>query len=455
VAGNRPAIIVMGYDRPASLRRLLSSLAQADYEGYSDIPLVISVDGGGPSEVGAVAEDFTWSAGPKRVIRHKCCLGLREHITVCGGLSQEYGSIIILEDDIYVSPVFYHYAASALNFYQDDPATGRISLQTSAWVNSVLLPLQPLQDGGDVIFRQSPGSWGVAWTATQWQEFRAWCGDGYPTVTDEDGLPKHVVNWPDSSWAKIFAKYLVECNRYVVYPRVSLTANFCDPGVHYQAQSRLGQYQLAISQRKFRFRRIDDSIAVYDSYGELLPDSLNRLCPHLREYDYAVDLYGVKELSSIRQEYLLTTRKPTDHVLSFAREMTPMEQNVISNLPGTGIWLCEKRYIEEGESCKMDLVRRHIQYFYPEMRWVEDPVTGEPVPEFGIVTRTCEEKEEQIQVLKYRLDALSGLLGFPHAIRELSRAFIMAFLRLLFRGKTDATLCRIQSLVKGDSSVEK
>jgi hypothetical protein len=438
----------MGYDRPASLRRLLSSLKQADYEGYSDSPLVISLDGGGPPEVLAVAEDFTWHAGPKRVIRHERNLGYREHIMACGDLSQEYSAIIILEDDIYVSPVFYHYAASALDFYQDDPAIGRISLQTSVRVVSLLLPFHPLEDGGDIFYGQTSSSWGLAWTATQWQEFKAWCGDGYPTIAEDDGLPKYVVNWDEA----IFAKYLVESNRYVVHPRVSLTANFCDAGINYKANSRLGQPQLAISQKEFRFRRIDDSIAVYDSYGELLPCRLNRLCPHLREYDYAVDLYGVKQLNHIHQEYVLTTRRPTDHVLSFGRQMTPMEQNVISNMPGDGIWFCEKRHIEEGEPCKMDLVRRHIRYFYPEMRWVEDPDTGEQVPEFGIVTRTCEEKEEQIQILKTRLDTLYGSHGFRRAALELSKAFVMVFLRLLFRGRTDEVVGHIRSLLRGDCS---
>jgi len=449
VAANNPGIIVMGYDRPESLRRLLSSIIQADYEGFSNIPLVISLDGGASSAVLEVAEKFTWHVGPKRLIVHKQTLGLRDHITACGDLSQEYGCIVLLEDDIYVSPVFYLYAVSALDFFESDPAVARISLQTSVRVVSALLPFQPLEDEGDVFFRQTPGSWGVAWTSTQWQAFRAWCGYGYPVVTEQDGLPKHVVGWPDSSWAKIFAKYLVECNRYVVYPRVSLTANFFDHGVHCNSKSRLGQHPLAISQKRFRFRQIDDAIAVYDSHCELLPERLNRLCTHLREYDYAVDLYGLKQLSDIRQDYVLTTRRPTNHALSFAREMSPMEQNVISNVPGAGIWLCEKRHIEEGESCRWDLVRRHIQYFYPEMRWIEDPETGELEQEFGIVTRTCEEKEEQIQILRNRLDILSGVHGFPRALRELGKAVIIMLLRLLCRGRTNAIVGRIRHWNRG------
>lgn len=42
-----PAIVVATYNRPYALQRLLNSIAKADYKGYKNIPLVISVDGGG------------------------------------------------------------------------------------------------------------------------------------------------------------------------------------------------------------------------------------------------------------------------------------------------------------------------------------------------------------------------------------------------------------------------
>jgi len=110
---NKPAIVVVGYNRPKALERLLRSIHDADYSDYSDISLVISLDKG-PSEVRDIASSFLWRYGPKRLIIHEARLGLRSHILSCGDLSQTYRTVIILEDDLVVSPAFYDYAVQSV-----------------------------------------------------------------------------------------------------------------------------------------------------------------------------------------------------------------------------------------------------------------------------------------------------------------------------------------------------
>ena len=69
------ALIVVGYNRPDSVRRILGSLDQAKYEGYHRIPLIISLDHSGNEEVAAIAKEFQWKSCEKRVICHSERLG--------------------------------------------------------------------------------------------------------------------------------------------------------------------------------------------------------------------------------------------------------------------------------------------------------------------------------------------------------------------------------------------
>lgn len=59
-------LVVVGYNRPDSIRRILGSLERADYD-YEDIRLVVSIDHSGMEEVVRTAEECVWSHGSKEV----------------------------------------------------------------------------------------------------------------------------------------------------------------------------------------------------------------------------------------------------------------------------------------------------------------------------------------------------------------------------------------------------
>ena len=134
----KPAIVVVAYNRPAALRRLLGSLAGV--QGAVAVPLVISIDAGGEyfADVLAVAQQFRWPFGEKRIIEQERPLGLINHVFACGDLVDEYGSIILLEDDLFVSPQAYRYATAALDFYDYDPRVAGISLN-AIWFQGMLV----------------------------------------------------------------------------------------------------------------------------------------------------------------------------------------------------------------------------------------------------------------------------------------------------------------------------
>src|SRR5688572_27634819 len=113
----KPAVVVAAYNRPDALGRLLHNIADAYYP--ADVPLVISIDPGGSrqSDVAEVARRFEWVHGEKRVILHDSHLGLVQHVYFTASLASEYGAVIRLEDDYFVSPVYYGYASQALDAY--------------------------------------------------------------------------------------------------------------------------------------------------------------------------------------------------------------------------------------------------------------------------------------------------------------------------------------------------
>ena len=90
--------------------------------------LVFRATSSGIASVGEIAHGFPWPHGPKRVIVPEKHLGLVEHVHRAGALASEYSAIILLEDDLVASPAYYHYAASALDFYRDDDRIAGVSL---------------------------------------------------------------------------------------------------------------------------------------------------------------------------------------------------------------------------------------------------------------------------------------------------------------------------------------
>ena len=157
----RIPIIIVAFNRPKALERLLNSLLKASYPG--EVELVISVDGekegredgktiGKGEEVRRVASGFEWPFGEKKLIFHEKNLGLRRHVIFCGELNKDYEGVIVLEDDLYVAPSFYNYTLQAFEFYKGDPKIAGISLYSHAYNETAQFPFRPLSDDSDVFF---------------------------------------------------------------------------------------------------------------------------------------------------------------------------------------------------------------------------------------------------------------------------------------------------------------
>lgn len=348
-----PAIVIPCYNRPDSLQNLLNSLLLADYNHLSRVTLIFCADYSGADDVCCVAENFEWPFGEKCIIKHDQNIGLRKNIIFCGDLSQEFGAVIVLEDDIIVSPGFYQYAKAATEFYIEEINIAQISLYAYDRCEVELERFYPLQDGHDSYLARWASSWGQVWTDLQWNGFKEW----YIDKTHEDlqslDIPSKVKRWDDRSWKKYFIGYLVDTEKYVVYPYIGYATNTgvcgehcCSSGI---IQAPMVQAPLAIAApRQFNFAVFDLCYIRYDSYFQPEKQLVDHLCPELTSYDYEVDFQATKMLKEVKTPYLLSTRHCEIPTKSFAWTLFPLEMNLFVNLKGDKICLAKTSSFNEG-----------------------------------------------------------------------------------------------------------
>ncbi len=356
------------------MRRLLGSLDAASYDRQVD--LVISVDRSDTLEVAHLARAFSWRHGTKEVIEQPRHLGLRRHVLACGDLALRHGSVIVLEDDLFVSPHFYGFATQALDAYGGDERIAGISLYAHAFNETAQLAFRPVPDDSDMFFLQLASSWGQCWTAAQWRGFRAWHDAGSHPPPRPGALPHDIARWRETSWKKDFVRYLLDEHKLFVYPRQSLTTNFCDPGVHTRGPPRLEfQVPLQTAPRVYRFKPLDESTAVYDAHCEIFPDRLRRLAPWIAAYDLTVDLYGQKDLRGVETAHALTAKPSRTAIKRFALELKPHELNVAHDRLGGQLALCRT---SAAKNVRVEVYDVRVAYYFdvprlylapPQSRW--------------------------------------------------------------------------------------
>jgi hypothetical protein len=338
-------IVIPAYNRVECLERLLNSLNKASYK--IEVKLILSIDGGGTEEVIKTADSFYWKHGDKEIIKNKVNLGLRNHILQCGRLSNQYDGIILLEDDLYVASNFYNYTITMQQFYKDTSEIAGVALYSHNYNETACLPFTAIEDGFDVFFMQMACSWGQCWLSSQWNDFDKW----YQINKDVDlkigeNLPPDVRLWPDSSWKKYMIKYLVEKNKFFVYPRSSYSTNFGDAGVNHRG-TKIFQVPLQYGSKNYILPKFHESFSKYDSYCEISPESIKNNNYDLVKYYFDVDIYGVKKNSISTNRYVLTTRKCNSSIKSYSRSLKPHEANVIQDIGGNEIFLARKEDVSD------------------------------------------------------------------------------------------------------------
>ena len=328
----RPAIVVPAFSRPLALQRLLRSLNRANYP-VEGVRLVISVDGGAAEEVTRIAREFQFASGPKEVIVRERNMGLRDHLLWCGDQTARYGSVIVLEDDLFVDPHFYWFACGGLDAYGGDERIAGVALYAPRYNEFARLPFEPCFDGTSAYFACTPCSSGQAWTESQWVGFRRWLLEtGFAEGQDDSCLPAEVRAWPKSSWKKLFATYLAQEHRYFVYPYQSYTTNFSDAGgTHIPCGTNLHQVPMALPGRppqQLQFRPLADAVVRYDAFMEPQSDWMEQWLG-LEEGSLCVDLYAQRDVCRLQSRPLSLTSRPTRRAIRrFGLSLRPIELNM-------------------------------------------------------------------------------------------------------------------------------
>lgn len=331
----QPAIVIPAFNRAGSLRRLLDSIDQACFRGLETPLVVVSLEGGALDDVARTAREFEQQAENVKVdvVSHSERLGLRNHILWCGDLSQEHGSVVVLEDDLFVDPYFYRYAAATLSFYEDDPHASGIALYAPQHNEFAFLPFQPMRSGFSTYPMQTACSWGQCWSASQWARFRQWYDKASQTDVDRRiDLPARVKGWPESSWKKYFAAFLVDSNTSFLYPYEGFSTNCSDPGgFHNSAGTSVHQINFGWHSRTapvWNFCLSAESPVSYDSFmeqsGAPVLESLG-----IDPVETEIDLYALKPLELVKRKSLVVTSRPLPNAQTgFPYSFRPLEQNL-------------------------------------------------------------------------------------------------------------------------------
>ncbi|MDO5151714.1 MAG: hypothetical protein Q4D76_20390 [Oscillospiraceae bacterium] len=351
------AIVAVGYNRPESMKTLLGSLVQAEYEN-DPVDLIISIDRGEKQkEIVFIAEQTDWKHGEKIIRAFSERQGLRKHILQCGDLSEKYDAVVVLEDDLLVSEYFYSYTKQAVEFYKNDEHIAGISLYKHVFHPGVCRPFEPDHNGYDAFMMQFAQSWGQCWTKKMWIGFKEWYVLHENSDLSEGSLlPSYIANWNSHSWLKYFMRYIVETDKYFVYPMISLSTNASDAGQHCQIPNNDYQVPLLNGSMEFRLPRFEDAVK-YDVFFERI--GLEDIIFRKYKGKKVLDLYGNREFYG-DADYVVSTRelpyKKVEHIGLIYR---PIEQNCISPQRGEGMYLYDVHQKCRASKVNTNLITRY------------------------------------------------------------------------------------------------
>ncbi len=240
-------IIVFAYNRANHLEQTLSALSSN--EGAKDSKVFVFVDGpkseagrGKNQEVLQVAQKYEAGFfGGVKIVAAPSNKGLAK--SVISGVTQiieEYGKVIVVEDDVITSPRYLRFMNDALDFYEQDEKIWSVGGFT------VPMTLPEYYDKSVIMTqRVSSCAWGtwrdrwekIDWTMPDYKKFRfdlaarkkfnCW-GDDRAAMLD------YQMNGRINSWAIRFDYYMFKNEMYNVIPRTSLVRNigFDGSGTH-------------------------------------------------------------------------------------------------------------------------------------------------------------------------------------------------------------------------------
>lgn len=285
-------IAVFVYNRPEHTRQMLLNLQKC--EGFNQSPLYVFCDGSkdkestaAVSEVRCVVDALVGSHAT--IIESSKNMGLANSI-IAGvtKLCEKYGRVIVLEDDLIVSPVFLNYMNSALDKYEDCEQVFQIS--------GYMFNVDVLAKTDAALFLPLTTSWGWATWSRAWNIFdehaKGWSrlkdrqlrkAFNMGGVFDYYAMLKRQMQGKSDSWAIRWYWSVFKRNGVVLFPPYSLVNNtgFDGSGTHgWRSAKGAAQKKPPRSDRII----LPDEIDVVRGKLELVQYELSKMNPGLAGY---------------------------------------------------------------------------------------------------------------------------------------------------------------------------
>ena len=265
-------LIVMTMDRQKSLDRLLKSVTTAAYPENARIDLQVSVD----HKVGEVHDvdtmkflnSFQWPYGVFEVIaweEPKGIFGQWVDSWPCELYKSDlYKAVILLEDDLEVSPIYFDWFTNAHRVYASanlGAVTGmRASLVAQEGVQLSASELVP--DGIEVFAYRLIATWSMSPTYNSWKDFRKWvkvakADPNFDPVVDGTVPGQWYRDFKAHGneagmWEIWYMKFMHDQGLYTLYPWVdngtsTIVCNWREKGLHFSGNDVSRDYPLALA----------------------------------------------------------------------------------------------------------------------------------------------------------------------------------------------------------------
>lgn len=256
-------IIIFAYRRSEHLKRTLQSLKQC--KEFADSPVIVFVDGprdiADQNDVNATRDIAQKTLGATaRYVFRETNMGLaRSVIAGVNEIISQYGRVIVVEDDLCVSPKFLEFMNQALDRYAVDDSVFQIS--------GYMYGNPELESQTTALFLPFIGSWGWATWQRAWRTFDPEA-TGWQCLRT-DSAARRRFNLDDSyeyatmlfrqmterrqSWAIRWYWSVFKANGLVLYPPVSLVKNIGLDGTGTHGKGRLRRFAMDSPELEIEF----------------------------------------------------------------------------------------------------------------------------------------------------------------------------------------------------------
>lgn len=369
-------LVIPVYNRLSSLQRLLGSIEHATING--NMNLTVSCDGGASADVVEFAQAYKWDYGRYNVILQTKQLGVDLHNLTCMRMAQKLGNVVILEDDLVVSPSFHLYLLQVQNVAKVEKKIAGISLYRYPMVEQRQFPFELIPNDEFVYYQQRPSSKGCFYTWDMLAPYFKFL-DTFTHNYTRYFLPKNVQAWGDEVWEKSFYCYLQKADMFLAFPRYSLSTDFADLGVHMQKQTTKYAHQSALylGSSFGTWAQIEETDNVFDAFYEVSVATIKRYIPTLVNYDLEIDMLGYKDLDHGKSKYVLSSKKCSTPEMGWERRLKPELNNILLQSHGDFYTLGLRESFEN--SAQHENLKEKFLYYYPDtklsdlvkMKWAE------------------------------------------------------------------------------------